>query len=174
MIVLETPRLLLRHLEPEDLPALFALYRDPVMREHYPDGTLTLAQTRQEIDWFRHGHPQHPTLGLWATVEKTNGAFLGRCGLLPWQLDTGFEVELAFMIDKARWGEGLGTEAALGIVEHARTVLGLQRLVCLIMPGNDRSAAVAAKVGMRFEREYTDEFGPCQLWGCRLDTAAPA
>jgi len=164
VLVVETPRLLLRRLEPGDLQPLFALYRDPEIRRWYPDGTRTLEQTRDELEWFLEGHPRHPELGLWATIEKRSGAFLGRCGLLPWTIAGRPEVELAYLIDKARWGEGLATEASLGIVEHARRALGLTRLVCLIMPGNERSAAVARRVGMRFESEQVDEHGPFHLY----------
>ena len=74
------------------------------------------------------------------------------------------------MIKKERWREGLATEAALGIIAHAHQSLGLSRLVCLVMPGNAASARVAEKVGMAFEREFTDELGPCHLYA----TALPA
>lgn len=168
MHILSTPRLLLRHFVPQDLQPLAALYADAEIRRYFPDGTRTLAQTREELEWFLGGHPRHPELGLWATVEKQSGAFLGRCGLLPWTIDGQLQVELAFLIDRAHWGEGFATEAAHGIVDHARTALGLRRLVCLVMPGNDRSAAVARKAGMRWEREYTDEHGACELWGMAL------
>ena len=83
MVILQTPRLVLRHLAPQDLNALFALYRNPEIRQYFPDGTLTLEQTNEELEWFLHGHPKFPQLGLWATVERSYGAFLGRCGLLP-------------------------------------------------------------------------------------------
>jgi RimJ/RimL family protein N-acetyltransferase len=172
--ILQTPRLLLRHLQPADLPALYALYRDPEIRQYFPDGTRTLEETKEELEWFLDGHPRHPELGLWATIEKESGAFLGRCGLLPWNIDGQHEVELAFLIDKARWGQGLATEAARGIVEYARLQLGLTRLICLIMPGNERSAAVAQKVGMRFEREHTDEFGLCNIHAMSLERASGA
>jgi ribosomal-protein-alanine N-acetyltransferase len=103
--ILETQRLLLRHLRPEDLQSLYALYRDPEIRRYFPDGTRTLSETKEELEWFLNGHPRHPELGLWATVEKETGAFVGRCGLLPWTIDGRPEVELAYLIDKARWGE---------------------------------------------------------------------
>ena len=48
--------------------------------------------------------------------ESMTGAFIGRCGLLPWTIDGRDEVEVAFMIDKAYWGQGLGTEAARALV----------------------------------------------------------
>lgn len=168
MLILETPRLILRHLEPGDLDALFALYRDPDTRRYFPDGTRTLDQTREELEWFLNGHPKFPGLGLWATLDKHSGAFLGRCGLLPWEIDGRHEVELAFLIDKARWSEGFATEASHAIIEHARVALHIQRLICLIMPGNAASVRVAQKVGMSFEREHVDEFGLCQIYSMAL------
>ncbi len=168
MIILETPRLLLRHLEPDDLGALFMLYRDPDIRRYFPDGTRTLDQTREELEWFLKGHPEFPELGLWAALEKRSGAFLGRCGLLPWKIDGQHAVELAFLIDKARWSEGFATEASLGIIAHARDVLHIPRLICLVTPGNAASARVAQNVGMSFEREYVDEFGLCHIYSMAL------
>jgi RimJ/RimL family protein N-acetyltransferase len=168
VFILQTPRLGLRHLRPDDLQPLYALYRDPEMRRYFPDGTRTLQETQSELEFFRHGHPEFPQLGLWAMVERASGAFLGRCGLLPWTIDGEREVELAFLIAKSRWREGLATEAALGIVEHARSTLHLRRLICVITPGNVASVGVAQKVGMRFEREHTDEWGPCHIYARAL------
>jgi RimJ/RimL family protein N-acetyltransferase len=166
MIILETPRLTLRHLVAEDLNSLFELYRDPEVRRYFPDGTLSRQSTQQELEWFQNGHPNHPELGLWATVERSSGTFLGRCGLLPWEIDGKQEVELAYLIDKSRWGEGFATEAAIAISGHARRVLGIQRLICLIMPGNVASIRVAQKAGMEFERELVDERGLCHIYSC--------
>jgi len=168
LFILETSRLLLRHLEPADLPTMFQLYRDPEIRQFFPDGTRTLQETQAELEWFLHGHPRHPELGLWATVEKKTGTFVGRCGLLPWNIGDRLEVELAFLIDKTRWGQGFATEASQGIIEYARAKLGLHRLICLVMPGNERSVAIATKVGMHFEREYTDDYGPCHIYAMSL------
>ena len=168
MIILETPRLILRHLEPGDLDELYRLYRDPEIRAHFPEGMRTLAETREELEWFLNGHPDRPELGLWATIERGTGVFLGRCGLLPWSIDGQSEVELAYLIDKARWGQGLATEAARAIIQYAMEQLGLKRLICLIMPRNAASAAVARKAGMSFEREYTGEFGLCHIYSRTL------
>ena len=172
MIILQTERLVLRHFVPEDLEPLARLYADPEMRRYYPGGTLTREQTQQELTWFQNGHPKHPQLGLWATVDRHTGEFLGRCGLLHWVLEGRPEVEVAYMIDQRRWGEGLGTEAARAIVQHAQRALGLTRLVCLVMPGNEASAAVARKIGMHLERAFVDEFGPCHLYAMG-EIAAP-
>ncbi len=168
MIILNTERLLLRHLEPRDLEPLYALYRDPEIRKYYPNGTQTYEETKEELEWFLQSRDPHSKLGLWATVERNTGEFLGRCGLLPWHIQGADEVELAFMIKKERWREGLATEAAHGIIRHAHEVLYLRRLVCLVMPGNAASAGVAEKVGMLHERDFTDEFGSSNLYSIAL------
>ena len=162
MKILETPRLLLRHLEPSDLADLFALYRDPEMRRYFPDGTRTYAETQEELEWYRNGHPEHPALGLWATVEKATNQFIGRCGLLPWTIDGCFEVEVAYMIAKTHWRQGFGTEAAQAILDYGFAQLGLSRLICLMLPENLPSSKVATKIGMRFEKEISDATGT--LW----------
>ena len=164
MKILETKRLLLRHPVPEDLDTYYALYRDPEMRRYFPDGALTLEETREEVEWYLNGHPRHPELGLWATILKESGQFIGRCGLLPWTIDDQFEVEIAYMIDKRFWGQGLGTEAAAGIRDYAFEQLGLTRLICLIDEENRASIRVAEKIGMAFEKEGRDELGPFHLY----------
>lgn len=164
MNILQTERLLLRHLEPEDLDDLVALYSDPEMIQFIPDASTTLAEIREELAWFRHGHPKHPELGLWATIDKASGQFIGRCGLLPWTIDGRFEVEVAYLIDKAYWGQGLGTEAAQAILSYGFETLHLPRLVCLIDADNAASIRVAEKIGMTFDREGEDELGPFLLY----------
>jgi ribosomal-protein-alanine N-acetyltransferase len=162
--ILETDRLLLRRLKPRDLDDLAALYGDAEVRRYFPEGTLTREQTREELEWFRNGHPKHPELGLWATTLRETGEFIGRCGLLPWTLEGRDEVEVAYMIARRHWGQGLATEAAQGIVRHAVDRLGLTRLICLIDEGNAASIRVAGKLGMSFERNGKDDQGPYALY----------
>lgn len=162
--ILETKRLILRRLEPGDLDNLYALYRDPEVRRYFPEGTLTLEETREELEWFLNGHPEHPELGLWATILKENRRFIGRCGLLPWTIDGKYEVEVAYLLAKEYWGKGLGTEAAQGVLDYGFNQLNIARLVCLIDKENLASIKVATKIGMAFEREGCDEKGPFLLY----------
>jgi len=168
MKILETERLLLRRLVPEDLDALYTLYSDPIVRRYFPEGTLTLEETREELEWFLNGHPRHPELGLWATILKETGQFIGRCGLLPWTIDDQFEVEIAYMLGKEYWGQGLASEAAQGIARYAHEQLGLTRLICLIDHDNAASIRVATKTGMTFEKEGLDDKGPYVLYSMEI------
>jgi ribosomal-protein-alanine N-acetyltransferase len=164
MFILETDRLIMRHLQMTDLEDLFALYRDPDIRRYFPEGTLTLEETRDELEWFLNGHPEHPQLGLWATIDKQTDQFIGRCGLLPWTIEDQSEVEVAYLLSKASWGKGLATEAARAIASYGFEQLGLTRLICLIDPDNRASINVAEKTGMAFEKRIDEEPAPLLLY----------
>jgi RimJ/RimL family protein N-acetyltransferase len=153
MKILETERLILRHQVLEDLDALYALYCDPEITRYIPDAPTNYEETREELEWHRNGHPRHPELGLWATIHKESGAFIGRCGLLPWRIDGREEVEVAYTMARAYWGQGLATEAARAILQYGFQTLNLTRLVCLIDPENIASQRVAEKIGMTLERK---------------------
>jgi ribosomal-protein-alanine N-acetyltransferase len=158
-IILETQRLLLRHFVTGDLENLFAFYSDPEVVKYIPDAPRTYAETREELEWFLSGHPGFPELGLWATIYKETGQFIGRCGLLPWTIDEQNEVEVAFALSKEYWGKGLATEVAQALVDYGFEHLKFSRLICLIEHGNQASIKVATKIGMAFEKEGTDEKG---------------
>jgi RimJ/RimL family protein N-acetyltransferase len=168
MKILETERLILRRLVPGDLDNLFTLYSDPEVRRYFPEGVLTYEETKEELEWFLNGHPEHPQLGLWATIHKETGRFIGRCGLLPWTIDGQLEVEVAYLLGKDHWGQGLGTEAARGILHYGFETLNLPRLICLIDRENLASIKVATKIGMTFEKEGEDDKGPFLLYSISL------
>ena len=152
-IILETKRLILRHQVIEDLDALWALYCNPNITKYIPDAPSTRAEAREELEWHMHGHPRHPELGLWATIHKETGKFIGRCGLLPWDIEGVHEVEVAYTIAQEYWGRGLASEAAQGILKYGFEQLNLARLICLIEPENIASQRVAEKMGMSLEKK---------------------
>jgi ribosomal-protein-alanine N-acetyltransferase len=168
MKILETQRLALRTLAPQDLDDLYALYRDPEIRRYFPEGTLTYEQTREELAWFlQGGDPAHPELGLWATVHKGTGRFIGRCGLIPWTIDGKEEVEVAYLLAKDYWRQGLGAEIAEALVRYGFERLHLSRLIALIDPENGASIGTAEKAGLRFERRIEHEGSPCLLYAIK-------
>jgi ribosomal-protein-alanine N-acetyltransferase len=159
-IILETHRLFLRHYVLNDVDSLFAFYSDPDVVKYIPDAPRTYEETKEELEWFLNGHPKFPELGLWATIHKETGSFIGRCGLIPWTIDERHEVEVAFALSKAYWGQGLATEVAQALVHYGFEHLRLSRLICVIEHGNTASIKVAKKIGMAFEKEGKDDKGP--------------
>lgn len=157
--ILETQRLILRHQVVEDLDDLWALYCNPNITKYIPDAPRSRAEAQEELEWHMNGHPKNPQLGLWVMVHKETGRFIGRCGLLPWEIDEQAEVEVAYTIAEQYQGQGLGSEAAQAILNYGFEKLNLTRLICLIDPENIPSQKVAERIGMAFDKEYRDEYG---------------
>jgi ribosomal-protein-alanine N-acetyltransferase len=163
-VILETPRLILRHQVMEDLDDLWALYKNPNLTKYIPDAPRSRAEAQEELARHMHGHPKHPELGLWATIHKETGKFIGRCGLLPWEINGQNEVEVAYTIAEAYQAQGLGSEAAQAILNYGFEKLNLSRLICMIDPDNVASQSVAKKIGMTFEKEAHDELGTFSIF----------
>lgn len=151
-VILETPRLVLRHQVLADLDDLWALYQNPNITRYIPDAPRSREEAQEELEWHMHGHPHHPELGLWATIHKETGKFIGRCGLLPWTIEEQYNVEVAYTLAQDFWRQGLATEAAHAILRYGFETLNLSRLICLIDPENIASQKVAEKMGMKWER----------------------
>ena len=118
MKILETDRLLLRHLLPGDLDNLYALYSDPEIRRYFPDGTRTYEETREELEWFLNGHPKYPELGSGRPSTRTRTSLLAGAGC-SWIIDGVLEVEIAYLLAKPYWNQGLGAEVAQALVRMA-------------------------------------------------------
>jgi ribosomal-protein-alanine N-acetyltransferase len=151
--IIETERLILRLMTMDDLDTLAALYAKPEIRKYFPDGVQSYDETKREIEWNLNVYYAKYGYGLWSTILKATGAMIGRCGLIPWEFEDEKEVEVAYMIDQPYWGQGLGTEAAQGIVRYGFDDLQLPRLTCLIDPDHPESQNVAIKLGMTVEKD---------------------
>lgn len=172
-VVLETDRLMIRHLQRSDLDALHGILSDPDVMRYVGNG---LPKTRQQTErlmgfwiadkeraWDEHTLEQLPQLrraierdghfSLWATVDKQSNRLIGRCGLLAWNLDGRNETEIGYVLAKAHWGRGLATEAACAVRDYGFERLGFDRLISLIGPANIASQRVAIKNGMRHEKD---------------------
>lgn len=120
--------------------------------KYIPDAPRSYEEAKEELEWFMNGHPKYPELGLWATIHKATGKFIGRCGLLPWTIEEQKEIEVAYTLAQEYWGRGLATEASQGILQYGFEQLHLSRMICLIDPVNIASQRVAEKMGMSWEK----------------------
>jgi ribosomal-protein-alanine N-acetyltransferase len=153
-VEIRTARLRLREPEPEDVDPLAAMYADPeVMRFIGGGGPLDRAAARAALERSASSF-RTDGYGIWSVVATGEGdAMIGRAGLMEWDIEGGRETEIVFLLARDRWGRGLATEAASAVRDFAAGRLRRSRLICLIYPDNERSIAVARKLGMSFERD---------------------
>jgi RimJ/RimL family protein N-acetyltransferase len=94
--------------------------------------------------------------GLWACLDgETCVGFAGVARPGPHWTAFGDEVEVGWRLARAAWGRGFATEGARLAIAAGREQLGLERVISLIVPENDRSAAVARRLGMEIGGEAT-------------------
>ena len=166
--VIETPRLVLRELMPEDEDALAAIFADPeVMRWIGAGGARTRQDAREAIgrqleEYAARGY------GEWATILRDSGELIGMCGLIRWpDLDGVEEIEVAYLLARHAWRRGLGTEAASAIRDWGLRELGRERLVSLVYHDNVASMNVARKIGMSWEKDVPFKGATLALFSLR-------
>jgi RimJ/RimL family protein N-acetyltransferase len=149
---IQTTRLDVRPMRPEDVQPLFAVFGDPIVMRAFDRGPFTVAEMQA---WVARNleHQDRYGYGLFAIVLRETAEIIGDCGLERLELDGIDEVELGYDLRSDHWGRGFATEAASAVKEHAREALELPRLISLVRSGNDRSARVAERIGMSVERQ---------------------
>jgi RimJ/RimL family protein N-acetyltransferase len=157
MTELETPRLRLRQPDTADAEAFMDIFWDPevvanqqvTLTEAPGDLELARRKTGALVDhWASRGY------GLWTVIEKGGDRIIGCVGLQKW--DGWPDVELAWVLHRSRWGQGLATEAARAALDWAWSETGTDHVISLINAGDLRSMRVAIKVGETFERVGVD------------------
>jgi RimJ/RimL family protein N-acetyltransferase len=144
--IFETSRLIAREMTLDDLDFVANLMGDPEVMRYYPR-CLTREQAREDILHQRQNYATHG-YGRWLIEERAGGRPLGLVGVLPQRVEELEEPEVAYMIDRARWLRGFGSEAAAASRDFAFQRLGAPRVIALIRPVNVGSQGVARRIGM--------------------------
>jgi [ribosomal protein S5]-alanine N-acetyltransferase len=148
-IKLETERLFLRELVEADAKNLVALNASHNVVRYTGDGPLAdeaaaLVVLRENL------FPQYRTysVGRWAVERKSDGRFLGWCGL-RWHMENG-EYDLGYRFLEEHWGHGYATESARACLALGRARFPEARIVAKTRVENAASRRVLEKLGLTF------------------------
>ena len=144
MIVIETERLGLREMTLDELDFMAAMIGDPQTMRFY-ERTFS---REEAVQWIERQRQRYAAVGhgLWLVADRATGEPRGHCGLVDQQIDGVMEHEIACIIDKRFWRQGLATEAAAAVRDWA--LARYDRVISLIREANTPSQGVAQKVGM--------------------------
>ena len=163
---LTTPRLTLRPFTEADAEPLYRILNEEGILRYFPrPDPPDMARVQRLIagqlrHWEEHG------LGWWAVELRATGELIGWNGLQ--HLPETDEVEVAYLLSKQHWGQGLATEGAQVALRFGVETLGLGSIVGIVHPENVASQRVLAKAGLTFINE-ADYFG---MHVCRYVTTA--
>ena len=152
MVILETKRLLLRELEPEDRKDLAEILQDPQVMHAYEheftDDDVQAWLDRQQERYRRDG------FGLWAVVRRDTGEMVGQAGLTLQPYQDSQVLEVGYLLKRRHWHQGYAAKAAEGCKRYAFEKLGQRAVYSVIKADNAASIRVAERIGM----EKADEF----------------
>ena len=151
MNVLNTERLGLRWLSAEDAAFMLELVNDPAWVRFIGDrGVRTLEDARDYILNGPVAMYHRVGFGLYLVELKQSRTPIGICGLIE---RAGLEdIDIGFAFLPAFCGQGYAYESAAAILSYARDTVGLNRVVAITAPDNQRSIRLLKKLGLSFEK----------------------
>jgi ribosomal-protein-alanine N-acetyltransferase len=153
---LETERLLIRSLVPDDVPEFLTIVRDPeVMR--YLGGPMDLERAHGYVpDCIERDRATG--ISRYAVVRAEDELFVGFCGFKALHgEDDGGQVpageswiDMGWSYRPSAWRQGYGTEAARAIYRHGKETLDLRNIEIRTHRDNAGSLKIIQRLG-RFE-----------------------
>jgi len=138
---LRTPRLEMRELNFDDAEFIIELLNDASFLRFVGDkGVRTIADAQDYLrngpldSYSRHGY------GLYLVRRVSDGARIGICGLVRRGALDYPDVGFAFL--PAFRGLGYAYESAVSVLDHARSGLGLKRILGITDPDNQVSIRI--------------------------------
>lgn len=147
---IETRRLLLREITPEDVNALLRHFGNPEVVQFIDMQPIkTIEQANEWLKWMGGFFAAQDGL-RWGIVLKDSGKFVGSAGLHNWHRETHY-AEIGCDIAHTHWGNAYGQEAMRGIIEFGWAQMKLNRIEADVVQGNQRSQHVLQKLGFQQE-----------------------
>ena len=154
---LQTERLRLRGLTPDDLEFVFQHFADPDIGRYLHDEELIT--TRQEaqaiIDFYIE--PGSMPYNRWLIIDKSDNLPIGTCGYHNWH-KKHFRAEIGYDLGKAFWKQGFMREALVVVLEFGFEQMELNRIEALVHPGNHASIRLLQRLNFREEGHMRDYY----------------
>ena len=147
---IETERLTLRKILPQDDEDIFAYASDPdvasfVSWSVHKTIDDSRAYVRYVQDRYERGLPES-----WAIYLKARRRVVGTIGFVNYAPEHA-RAELGYALARRHWNQGLTTEAAVAVKAWAFGTMGLNRIDALCMVENVASTRVMERIGMKYE-----------------------
>lgn len=158
---LETERLVLRHAELSDVPALVRYVNEN--RDFLAPWEPLRPEAYYRESWWRHRIPEDVrdyredrALRLFLFPKDEPGHVAGAANFSNFMRGPFQACFLGYALGERHQGKGYMTEALTAAVDFVFQRLGLHRIMANYMPENERSAAVLRRLGFEVEGRARD------------------
>lgn len=153
--VLTTARLTLRQVTETDGQALFDIFSDDHVTEHYAWDTFTSLAQGDELAARTAGQFRQREALRWGLLLNGTDRIIGTCGYTRWNQENRFAV-IGYDLARAYWRQGLMSEAVGAVLRFGFHHMALNRVEATVMTGNTASAALLRRMGFRSEGELRE------------------
>jgi ribosomal-protein-alanine N-acetyltransferase len=162
--VLESNRLLLRAVKPEDVNEVFELRSDPETMKFIPRPLLTSTEEAMtHIEMITKKIAENEGIN-WAITLKGNPKLLGIIGHYRIQPEN-YRSEIGYMLLPEYQGQGIVSEAINMALEYGFNVLNFHSVEAVVDPENHVSAKVLEKNGFVKEAHFLEnEYWDGKFW----------
>jgi [ribosomal protein S5]-alanine N-acetyltransferase len=149
MTTLETPRLLLRPWIEADAEALFPMFADPEVMQHWNTPPAASVATVREGIRRSLATPAEAHLA-WIVTRKSDGAAVGFVNYHHREVRNR-RLEIGYMVARPHWRQGIAREAVAALIDHCFGALDCYRIEATLNPENVASSRVLESLGFRCE-----------------------
>jgi [ribosomal protein S5]-alanine N-acetyltransferase len=167
---IETPRLALRWLTPDDTDDLFAIFGDPDVCRYWSRPPLADRSRAEALRAEIVAYFEERSLFQWGVADRTTDRIVGTCTLASLS-ELHQRAEIGFALARSAWGRGFMTEAVSALLRFAFETLGLHRIEADVDPRNARSIKLLEQMGfvregyLRERYHQNDEWQDAILYG---------
>ncbi|MFD1019279.1 GNAT family N-acetyltransferase [Thalassobacillus hwangdonensis] len=154
---LETERLMLREVCPDDAESMFETFGNKEAMEYYGMHVHeTVEDTNQLIERMQTNLEAGKSI-RWAIVDKKSGKCIGTCGFhrLDEHKKRG---EVGYEINPSLWRKGYMKEALHAIIYYGFEGFGFHRIEGIVLGNNEPSKQLLRKLNFTHEGSLTDRY----------------
>lgn len=156
---IETPRLILRKFQHQDMQKLLAYRNDPEIAKYQIWSLPYREESAQAL--YKYLETTTPgTVGQWyqiASELKTTGEIIGDCAFCILERDEK-QAEIGFTLAREYQGQGYATEAGSYLIKSLFVNFDLHRICANCDPRNHNSVKLLKNLGMRQEAHLIKSF----------------
>jgi len=167
--VIETKRLSLRQFSLADSAFIRELLNEPSFIQNIGDrGVRTLSDAEKYLETGPIASYARNGFGLYLVRLKESNEPIGMAGLI--KRDALEDVDVGYAFLPRYWSKGYAIESVLALMEYAKNIVRLQRVVAIVDPANQGSIRVLKKAGFQFEKmvRLSDDDIELKLFGIEI------
>lgn len=156
-IRIETPRLIIRELLPEDAMQMFEMDSDPEVHKYLGNKPLTDIEEVHKVIVFVRQQYADNGIGRWAVTLKDTGEFIGWTGFKRFTETVNNHInhlDFGYRHMRRHWGQGYAYEAAKASLDYGIDTLGFKDIYAMTDVDNLGSRHLLEKLGFEYKKTF--------------------